>query len=114
MSGASERERAQQIARTDALLRDVQASINAYFRGVLDEPDAAFASLMRAARAVVWARYKPGGEWEDIKEAIGRLEDLVGRPERDPDEVTGISTEDQRNPFRIDARVAPEAAERAR
>ncbi len=36
--------------------------------------------LIAAARKVVAARYS-GGEWEELKNAIGELEDLVGRPE---------------------------------
>ena len=47
-------------------------------------PDLGVAALVRAARRVVWARYlnRPDGTgWDLLKNAIGDLEDLVGRPE---------------------------------
>jgi len=38
--------------------------------------------LVAAAQVVVAARYsKDDGAWEKLKEAIGQLEDIVGRPE---------------------------------
>lgn len=37
--------------------------------------------LVVAARRVVWARYYNGDDgWEKLNEAIGQLEDIVGRP----------------------------------
>jgi hypothetical protein len=49
-----------------------------YLREVGIDPDA---KLRKAARAVVWARYYGGHDgWEYLKEAIGKLEDIVGRP----------------------------------
>jgi hypothetical protein len=40
--------------------------------------------LVTAARRVVWARYVQTDDgWEQLKAAIGVLEDLVGRPERE-------------------------------
>jgi hypothetical protein len=42
--------------------------------------------LRTAARAVVWARYYDGDDaWDRLKEAIGRLEDIVGRPKDERD-----------------------------
>jgi hypothetical protein len=36
--------------------------------------------LMKAARRVVWERYKPGSDWDGLKNAIGELADIVGQP----------------------------------
>jgi hypothetical protein len=42
-----------------------------------NNPDLA---LTRAARRVVWERSRPDGDWDGLKNAIGELEDIVGRP----------------------------------
>jgi hypothetical protein len=42
--------------------------------------------LYRAARAVVFFRYYGGDDgWEKLSEAIGELENIVGRPEKEAD-----------------------------
>ena len=49
-----------------------------YLREIGIDPEA---KLRHAARAVVWARYYGGDDgWERLKEAIGNLEEIVGRP----------------------------------
>jgi hypothetical protein len=41
--------------------------------------------IIAGARRVVWARYYTGDDaWEKLKQAIGELEDIVGRPEKEP------------------------------
>jgi hypothetical protein len=54
-----------------------------YLREVGISPDA---DLWTAGRAVVWARYCSGDDsWERLKEAIGNLEAVVGRPKDEKD-----------------------------
>jgi hypothetical protein len=48
----------------------------------LEIPGAATTELIKAAKAVVWFRYYSGDDgWEKLKEAIGRLENIVGKPQ---------------------------------
>jgi|HubBroStandDraft_3_1064219.scaffolds.fasta_scaffold00005_8 hypothetical protein len=54
-----------------------------YLRAVGISPEA---DVWTAARGVVWARYYAGDDgWERLKEAIGRLEQIVGRPKDEQD-----------------------------
>jgi hypothetical protein len=54
-----------------------------YLSEVGIDPDA---KLRKTARAVVWARYYSGDDgWNRLKEAIGNLEDIVGRPKDEKD-----------------------------
>ena len=54
----------------------------AYLRkvGIVPRP------MLAKARTVVWARYYDGDDgWERLKEAIGELEGMVGRPANESD-----------------------------
>jgi hypothetical protein len=55
----------------------------AYLRQVGIVPEA---DVWTKARTVVWARYYDGDDgWERLKEAIGELEGMVGRPANESD-----------------------------
>ena len=67
-----------------ALCRANIASCQAYLLAVGVDVPPAGAKLHQAARRVVWARYYSGDDgWDRLKKAIGQLEEIVGRPERE-------------------------------
>lgn len=66
------------MAKSD-LLRHVRALHRACGEYLGTKDDTA---LVKAARRVVYERYS-GGEWDKLKDAIGALEDIVGRPSRE-------------------------------
>jgi len=62
------------------LCRDQIAACQAYLLAVGADVD----PLYHAASRVVWARYYSGDDgWDRLKKAIGQLEEIVGRPERE-------------------------------
>jgi hypothetical protein len=65
------------------LVQETYDHCASYLREVGIAPEA---DLWTAARAVIWARYYSGDDgWERLKEAIGNLEGIVGRPVNEGD-----------------------------
>jgi hypothetical protein len=62
----------------DRMVREMYAACATYLRESGEVPEG---QLIKAARAVVWARYYTG----DIEEAIDNLEQIVGRPKDEKD-----------------------------
>jgi len=74
------------MSETDKLVREIHACI---VQGSPSSP-----KLLRLARNVVWARYYDGDDaWDRLKHAIGELEGLVGRPQKEEYEPCGIGAE---------------------
>jgi TraY domain len=67
----------------DRVVRQMYESCARYLRDSGAVPEG---PLIKAARAVVWARHYRGSDaWDRLKEAIGALEDIVGRPADEAD-----------------------------
>ena len=65
------------------MIRNIYRSCAEYLRDKGEVPEA---PLIKAARAVVWARHYNGDDaWDRLKNAIGDLEDQVGLPANEAD-----------------------------
>lgn len=62
----------------ERMVKDMYLSCAEYLRDSGEVPEG---PVIKAARAVVWTRYYSGDDgWDRLKEAIGQLESIVGRP----------------------------------
>jgi hypothetical protein len=67
----------------DEMVRNMYRCCAEYLRDKGEVPEA---PLIKAARAVVWARHYNGDDaWDRLKYAIGDLEDQVGLPANEAD-----------------------------